>query len=392
VASIFTRRWKTASGQERYAHVVQYTVDGRRKKRQFTSKKRAHAFAESVDKVRKETIVDKRAAATPTVQEVADDWLDACKRGRAGELPLEPETIKTYKGYVKNHIGPFACDKNTTLGDLRIGALQRAHVRKFRDDLLASGLARITARKILIALKSIISHAIDAEHIDRDPSHKITIKLGGRTAAASPIEIHTPGDMRKIIKAARELAASNNKQTAKTWERYSLVIEVLVYCGLRPSELRGLPRTAFRDDENKLHIYQRADRSGIIGPPKTPQGVRTLYVPDDLSERLAAWLRTHNHELIFPCGGRHGGRPMYIENLRKRMWQHIQLVAEVPCYALYSTRHFFASRLIANGANVKEVSVLMGHSDEAFTLKVYGHMFKDAESEDRRRAMVETLL
>jgi integrase len=385
MASIFTRRWRTADGQDRTAYRVQYYVDGRKRQRQFTNKKRAHAFAESVDKVRREVVVNKRAAATPTVQEVADDWLDACKRGRAGELPLEPETIKTYKGYVKNHIGP-------ALGDKRIGAVQRSDVRKFRDDLLASGLARITARKILIALKSIISHAIDAEHIDRDPSHKITIKLGGRTAAASSVEIHTPGDMRKIISAARELAASGNKQTAKTWERYSLVIEVLVYCGLRPSELRGLPRTAFRDDENKLHIYQRADRSGIIGPPKTPQGVRTLYVPDDLSERLAAWLRTHNHELIFPCGGRHGGRPMYIENLRKRMWQHIQLVAEVPCYALYSTRHFFASRLIANGANVKEVSVLMGHADEAFTLKVYGHLFKDAESEERRRTMVETLL
>jgi hypothetical protein len=34
----------------------------------------------------------------------------------------------------------------------------------------------------------------------------------------------------------------------------------------------------------------------------------------------------------------------------------------------------------------------MGHADEAFTLKVYGHLFKDIESEERRRTMVKELL
>lgn len=385
MASIFTRRWTTASGEERTAYRVQYYVNGKPRFKQFTNKKKAHAFAENVDKVRKAVIVDKRVSATPTVQEVADDWLAACERGRDGNHPLEPETIKTYKGYIHNHIGP-------ALGDLRIGALRRSDVRKFRDDLLTSGLARITARKVLIALKGVITHAIDAEHIDNDPSTKLTIKLGGRQGATRDIEIHTPADMRKIIEKARELAASDNKREARVWTRYSLIIELLTYTGIRPSELRGLPREAVRDDEGRIHIYQRADRSGIIGPPKTPRAVRTLYVPDDLMLRLTKWLRTHNYDLVFPCGGRHGGRPMYIENMRKRMWQHIQLAADVPCYALYSTRHFFASRLIANGANVKEVSVMMGHSDEAFTLKVYGHLFMDAESEERRRAMVEALL
>jgi integrase len=392
MASIFTRRWVTAAGQERYAYIVKYTVDGRDKRRQFTNKKRAHAFAESVNRAKKEAADEKAISVTPTIKEVADDWIAACERGREGALPLEPETIKLYKGYIRNHIGPFPIDNNETMGELRIGALRRSHVRKFRDYLLTGGLSRLTARKILIALKSVISHAINEEHIDKDPSHKITIRVGGRNARKQ-IEIHTPAEMRKIIQTARELAESTNKRDAKVWTRYSLVIEILVYCGLRPSELRGLPRTAVRDDECKIHIYQRADRSGIIGPPKTPQGVRTLYVPEDLMTRLVKWLRTHNHELVFPCmGTRHAGRPMYIENMRKRMWEHVQLVAEVPVYNLYSTRHFFASRLIANGANVKEVSVLMGHADEAFTLKVYGHLFKDIESEERRRTMVKELL
>jgi hypothetical protein len=34
----------------------------------------------------------------------------------------------------------------------------------------------------------------------------------------------------------------------------------------------------------------------------------------------------------------------------------------------------------------------MGHSDEAFTLRTYGHLFRDPETEARRRARANALV
>ena len=43
-------------------------------------------------------------------------------------------------------------------------------------------------------------------------------------------------------------------------------------------------------------------------------------------------------------------------------------------YGAHSLRHFFASWLIAQGFNVKKISVLMGHSSPVVTLTLYAHL------------------
>ena len=72
-----------------------------------------------------------------TVAALAQDWVEAARAGRDGRVPLERRTITLYDGYVRNHIVP-------ALGAHRAGALTRRHVQAFRDELLASGLARET--------------------------------------------------------------------------------------------------------------------------------------------------------------------------------------------------------------------------------------------------------
>lgn len=43
-------------------------------------------------------------------------------------------------------------------------------------------------------------------------------------------------------------------------------------------------------------------------------------------------------------------------------------------YGLHSLRHTFASRLFANGEDVKTVSELLGHSDITITYNTYIHL------------------
>jgi integrase len=53
---------------------------------------------------------------------------------------------------------------------------------------------------------------------------------------------------------------------------------------------------------------------------------------------------------------------------------------------LYDLRHLFASTLLQNGADLKAVSQLLGHSSPTMTLSVYYHLI-----DDQKRQAVESL-
>lgn len=376
MTQIHKRTWVSKDGKTRESYRVAFRVKGKRRFKQFPSRSAATVFVRGLCVY----IAAAEAAPDPTVSEVAADWLSACGRGLGGNQPLEPETITTYAGYVRNHIDP-------ALGEREITSLTRKDVVQFRDETLKV-VARITTKKILGALKSICAYAIDSEILHADPTLKIVVKLGGRHKAV--VEIPTKKEMTGLVDKAFELAHAPGKERInKTWTRYSLMLELLVYCGLRLSEVRGLPRTALDFKRHTVSITQRADRRGRIGPPKSVRSRRTLYMPDRLSQRLKEWIQTHNHDLVFPSAS---GNPLLPENIRRRLWDRLLSLTSCSPYHLHSTRHFFASRLIESGATVKEVSTALGHADEGFTLETYGHLFMDDESERRRKDRANSLM
>ena len=57
---------------------------------------------------------------------------------------------------------------------------------------------------------------------------------------------------------------------------------------------------------------------------------------------------------------------------------------------LHSLRHGFASLLIARGLNVVFVSRQLGHSNPSITLKVYAHLFEQADHATAAREALDT--
>lgn len=377
MTTIYKRKWTTKDGRTHEAYRVPVRINGKRKFRQFPTRSGAAAFLHSLTKY-VEAVETK--LNDPLISVVAEDWLQSCREGPNGEAPLEPETIKVYNSYVRNYINVYFLDRH-------IGTITRSEVKAFRTHLLNSGLQRITAKKILVALRSIFVFALDQEIITTNPSQGITIKLGGRHT--SRVKIPSKEEMTRIITTARKLAESKNKRIRKTWIKYSIMLELLIYCGLRLSELRGLPRKNIDLKAGTIEIKQRADRAGRIGPPKSVRSQRRLYIPETLIPRLTEWLASHDFDLAFPS---ETGLPIAPENIRKRMWEKILTEAKVPPYNIHTTRHFYASRLIESRPSAKEVSVALGHADEGFTLRVYGHLFYDDETEQRRRERINDMV
>jgi len=121
-----------------------------------------------------------------------------------------------------------------------------------------------------------------------------------------------------------------------------------------------------------------------MAPPKTRGSVRTVPMPDVVSDALAA------HLAVFPAGGpddlvfrsRTGG-PVWANTFHGSVWTPLRERAGVPQARFHDLRHFTASALIRYGESVKTVAAVLGHSDETETLRTYSHLWPDADVRTR---------
>jgi integrase len=61
-------------------------------------------------------------------------------------------------------------------------------------------------------------------------------------------------------------------------------------------------------------------------------------------------------------------------------------IIERPKYSPYDLRHFYASILIEQRVNLKRIQKLMGHSNIATTLNIYGHLIERAEASQQEKS------
>jgi len=103
---------------------------------------------------------------------------------------------------------------------------------------------------------------------------------------------------------------------------------------------------------------------------------------------LEAVMGSHEHELVFVT---RTGKPINHANITNRMWNVVQEKAGVSRLNPHAARHFFASRLIQRGANLKELQAKLGHENPAFTLQQYGHLLPGDHERDRKLAAAMVL-
>lgn len=98
-----------------------------------------------------------------------------------------------------------------------------------------------------------------------------------------------------------------------------------------------------------------------------------------------------DHELAFPNGL---GKVESHSNVLERGLEPILKAADIEAgkYGMHSLRHACASLWIENGYNPKQIQRLTGHSSIKVTFDVYGHLFADAEADQRAAENVQIKL
>ncbi|MBO4241460.1 tyrosine-type recombinase/integrase [Pseudonocardia alni] len=135
-----------------------------------------------------------------------------------------------------------------------------------------------------------------------------------------------------------------------------------------------LPRLAQHEAEVKIR------------PPKYGSE-RTVYLPDDLvtllSQHVAELADGGTDRGLFP--GADGIRPLH-QNLAGYHWRRARDAAGVPSLRFHDLGHFYASGLVAEGADVVAVQRALGHGSATVTLNTYAHLWPTAEDRTRNAA------
>lgn len=157
---------------------------------------------------------------------------------------------------------------------------------------------------------------------------------------------------------------------------------LLLNTGMRPEEMLAV-RTGniiFGEKEAVIKITSVASRDGkeIIDYPKSDASRRSVPIDAYTADVARQWIELKSQmmcELGFKptmnmpiCSP---GMTAWSYQNWKRYWDEFTGKAGFEGVRPYALRHTFATLNLANGENIKTVSVLMGHASSAYTLDLY---------------------
>ncbi|MSP45078.1 MAG: site-specific tyrosine recombinase XerD [Xanthobacteraceae bacterium] len=286
----------------------------------------------------------------------------------AAERGAAVNTLDAYR----RDLADFAADLGKTGGGIAEADSDalRAHLGR----LSRRGLAPASVARRLSAIRQLYRFLYSEGHRGDDPAAVIE---GPKRGHSLP-KVLTIKQVDDLLAQARGGLKTEAKSERLRAARLNCLLEVLYATGLRVSELVALPEAAARLDQRMLVIRGKGGRERLV--PLNDQAKRTMT--DYLALRAEAKL--DKSKWLFPSFGESGhlSRQHFARELKALAAGAGLKAAQVSPHVL---RHAFASHLLQNGADLRVVQTLLGHSDIS-TTQIYTHVL-----EERLKSLVRDL-
>ncbi|MEP6809007.1 MAG: site-specific tyrosine recombinase XerD [Chthoniobacterales bacterium] len=226
------------------------------------------------------------------------------------------------------------------------------------SDYLASlkkrGLAASSIKLVVVALKIFFRFLLGQGRLKRDPTETLTLPR---------IERYLPETLNEL--QVQQLIESIDT-TKPRGLRDRAMIELLYASGLRISELANARLENLNSDERILRVTGKGNKTRLV-----PVGRKAC-------EALAAYVSAERPKLVKPRSGSEiflSARGTKLTTTR--LWQIVKERARVSGLEAniypHLLRHSFATHLLSNGADLRIIQELLGHSDIS-TTQVYTHV------------------
>ena len=227
------------------------------------------------------------------------------------------------------------------------------HVRGFLDQLARDGLAARSRARARSALRGFFGFLVRERLMAADPT----------SAAPAPrFQMEFRGAL--SVEEVDRLLAAPDIATPRGL-RDKAMIELLYAAGLRASELVSLTMSALDLNIGLVRAFGKGRKERLV----PINAACAEWIGRYLAEARPALLKGRLAEAVFVGqGGRPISRQGFWKNLRQ-MALKAGIAGEVYPHAL---RHSFATHLLAGGADLRSVQLMLGHADIS-TTQIYTH-------------------
>lgn len=266
------------------------------------------------------------------------------------------EYLEVEKGLSQNTIDAYRCDLGSFLdfclsqGVEELKDISRSDVNGFIRNLREQNYSATSVIRKIASLRGFFKWIFAAEIIGQNPT--ITLE-----------QPKIPRRLPKVMSVSEIEAIL--KQDLGTVQR--LIVELLYGCGLRVSELVGLKTNSIDLNSNYIRCYGKGSKERLV--PLGQKAKEALVEYFQQRDFLVKKFGIDSKTLLISDNGRFMNRQdiySFIHSQGKKIHKNI---------SPHTLRHSFATHLLENGADLRIVQELLGHSDVS-TTQLYTHISK----------------
>jgi len=255
-------------------------------------------------------------------------------------------------------------------------------LRGYLADLDTRGFKSSSVARRLSAMRHLFRFLLNERIRSDDPA---AILSGPKRGRGLP-KVLSIADVDRMLTRARELAqapGSSGSQRLRAMRLYCL-LEVLYATGLRVSELVALPRSAARHDARMIVVRGKGDKERLVPLNDASRAAMRDYLATMETLTQEKKQNGTSSKWLFPSFGESGHltRQHFARDL-KDLASAAGLAPRL--VSPHVLRHAFASHLLHNGADLRIVQTLLGHTDIS-TTQIYTHVV-----EERLKSLVRDL-
>ena len=255
-------------------------------------------------------------------------------------------------------------------------------LRDYLADLDARGFKSSSVARRLSALRHLFRFLLNERIRSDDPA---AILAGPKRGRGLP-KVLSIADVDRLLAQAKSLTdapEASALQRLRAMRLYCL-LEVLYATGLRVSELVALPLSASRRDARMIVVRGKGDKERLVPLNEASRQAMADYLKAMEALKGEKKKNAAASKWLFPSFGESGHltRQHFARDLKELAASAGLAPRLVSPHVL---RHAFASHLLHNGADLRIVQTLLGHTDIS-TTQIYTHVV-----EERLKSLVRDL-
>ncbi len=298
----------------------------------------------------------------------------------AAEQGAGPNTLDAYRRDLED-LSAFLGRSGRSFADADTQAL-----RDYLSDLDARGFKSSSVARRLSALRHLFRFLLNERVRSEDPA---AILSGPKRGRGLP-KVLSISDVDRMLRKAKEMSEMGDISPSQRLRHLRLycLLEVLYATGLRVSELVSLPRSAAKRDARMIVVRGKGDKERLVPLNEAARQAMADY----LAATDAAKVNTKSEKKdglaaskwLFPSFGESGHltRQHFARDLKELA---VASGLQARLVSPHVLRHAFASHLLHNGADLRIVQTLLGHTDIS-TTQIYTHVV-----EERLKSLVRDL-